>query len=79
MKSHKKVTKKSQKTDVTLTKNMALILEIIKINPYILTNDIADRLNIKRETVSRNLSKLKKIGLITRVGKTKGGYWESTK
>ncbi len=55
---------------------MALVLEIIKNDPYILTSDIAVQLNIKRETVSRSISKLKKLGFITRVGKTKGGYWK---
>ena len=58
---------------------MATVLDIIKNDPYILTSDIADQLNIKRETMSRIISKLKKLGFITRVGKTKGGHWKTNK
>ncbi len=52
------------------------ILNEIKANNSIKTTEIADRLNIARETVSRNIAKLKKCGYITRVGSDKFGHWE---
>ena len=52
------------------------ILNEIKADNSIKTTEIADRLNIARETVSRNIAKLKKFGYITRVGSDKFGHWE---
>lgn len=54
---------------------MYYILEIIKENPYITTIEIAKKLNLKRETISRNISKMRVLGLIKRIGDDKGGYW----
>ncbi len=58
---------------------MVSILEIIKNNPYITTTEVAKQLNLKRETISRNISKMKKLGLIQRIGDDKGGHWDLTK
>ena len=78
-KDHSKVTVKSQKSHSNITKNMNYILEIIKDDPYITTIEIAKKLNLKRETISRNISKMKVLGLIKRIGDDKGGYWSVNK
>lgn len=69
-------TEESQKDKIELSTLAMSILNEIKANNSIKTTEIADRLNIARETVSRNIAKLKKCGYITRVGSDKFGHWE---
>ena len=69
-------TEESQKGKIELSTLAMSILNEIKANNSIKTTEIADRLNIARETVSRNIAKLKKCGYITRVGSDKFGHWE---
>lgn len=58
---------------------MFYILKIVEENPYITTIEIANELKVKRETTSRNISKMKKLGLIERVDEDKGSYWSIIK
>ncbi|MBQ8142644.1 MAG: winged helix-turn-helix transcriptional regulator [Bacilli bacterium] len=69
-------TEESQKGKIELSTLAMSILNEIKADNSIKTTEIADRLNIARETVSRNIAKLKKCGYITRVGSDKFGHWE---
>ena len=69
-------TEESQNGKIELSTLAMSILNEIKANNSIKTTEIANRLNIARETVSRNISKLKKCGYITRVGSDKFGHWE---
>jgi predicted HTH transcriptional regulator len=39
-------------------------------------DQLAEKLNVTRRTIIRDIEKLKKAGVIKRVGPDKGGYWE---
>ena len=79
-----KITEESQKNhrsieesqNIDLNELTRKILDLIVKNNKIKTLEIASLLNVSRETVSRNISKLKEKGIITRVGSDKYGYWK---
>ena len=52
------------------------ILEIISKDVFVTISDISKSLDISTTAVENNISKLKKKGLLKRVGPAKGGYWE---
>ena len=53
------------------------IYDIIKENPYISTKDISETIgNITADGVRYHINKLKKLGVLERVGADKGGYWK---
>lgn len=60
-KDHSKITEDSQKDYNNLTELMINILSMVKEKPFITTTEIANELNVKRETISRNISKLKNL------------------
>jgi len=55
------------------------IFDIIKENSKISMTEIAEKLNISRDTVKEYINKLKKKEIIRRVGTTKAGHWEIIK
>ncbi len=52
-----------------------MIYDIVKDN-RITQAELADRYNVNRETIKRDLKKLKELNLIKRIGPAKGGHWE---
>ena len=52
-----------------------IIYDIVKDN-RITQAELADRYNVNRETIKRDLEKLKELNLIKRIGPAKGGHWE---
>jgi ATP-dependent DNA helicase RecG len=52
------------------------ILNLIRIDNKISTFQLAEKLNITRRTIHRDLDKLKAKGLLERIGPDKGGYWK---
>ena len=52
------------------------ILNFIKRNPNISTSDIALKIGISKRNIEVNISKLKELGLLTRIGQNKGGHWK---
>ncbi len=56
--------------------NEAKILDLISKNRYITYVELAHRLDITEKSIYMNIEKLRKKGLIKRVGPAKGGYWE---
>jgi Fic family protein len=58
-----------------LTDNQKLILEQIKLNNKISATKLADAVGISKRKIEENLAKLKSMGILTRVGGTRG-YWE---
>ena len=73
----KKVTANvTQNVTVKLTKNQKKILELVKENPVILQEEIATKLGVARETVSRNMTKLQSMNLLEHVGADKNGCWK---
>ncbi len=52
------------------------IIELIQLNSAITIVSLAKNIGVSQTAIENNLSKLKKYGLITRVGPAKGGYWQ---
>ena len=48
----------------------------IKANLFIKTHEIADQMQLSQRTVENAIAKLKKAGLLKRIGPDKGGHWE---
>ena len=48
----------------------------IKSNNSISIDQLAEKLNVTRRTIIRNIEKLKQKSKIQRVGSDRGGYWE---
>ena len=51
-------------------------MRLIKENTLITTSEIAEKVGVTPKGVEWNIGKLKKEGLIKRVGPDKGGHWE---
>ena len=51
------------------------ILSIMKQNPFIIREDLANKLGISLATLKRELTSLRKEGYITRSGSDKNGQW----
>jgi len=62
-----------------LTENQVKILELISDNPHITKKEMLDHLDIGKTAIDNNISKLKSLNLIKRVGSDKSGHWEVTK
>lgn len=54
------------------------VYDIIHQNPKSTVNDICEQLSIKERQVYKHISLLKSLGIITRVGSNKTGYWKVT-
>lgn len=52
------------------------ILEIIEETPHASRKNIAERIGISEDGVKKQLTNLKRMGLIERVGAARGGYWK---
>ncbi|MBP5592643.1 MAG: HTH domain-containing protein [Clostridia bacterium] len=62
----------------TITDVEKIIIELIKNDPYISAEKIGIKINKSSRTIQRSLARLKEIGVINRVGGTKG-YWKVIK
>ncbi|MBO7430902.1 MAG: winged helix-turn-helix transcriptional regulator [Spirochaetia bacterium] len=75
-----KITEKSHKSHSKITVNLTRvqqnILEAIAEDNSISQNELAQKLSLARETINRNMKKLKDMGLIKRVGAKKNGHWD---
>ncbi|MEW6040080.1 MAG: winged helix-turn-helix transcriptional regulator [Elusimicrobiota bacterium] len=73
----KEATTTTPKTvEKTREKTREKILRFIKKNPAITTSDIAKKTGLTSKGVEWNISKMKKDGLIKRIGPDKGGHWK---
>lgn len=45
-------------------------------NPNLSYDNLAERLDVDRGTITRNIAKLRKAGILRRVGSKKTGHWE---
>lgn len=76
----KKVTKKlGVKLGVKLGENEIKILKLMEDNKYITTKELSEHIKISTTAVDNNISKLKKKGILKRIGSPRGGYWEVIK
>ncbi len=62
-------------TDV-LTDNQAAIVQLMRKNEHITTNELAGKVKISQRKVKENISKMKEKGMIERFGSAKSGYWK---
>ncbi|MDR0231677.1 MAG: Fic family protein [Dysgonamonadaceae bacterium] len=53
-----------------------IVLDLLKINPTITYEQIAEKINKNRKTVQRTIASLKEKGIISRVGSDKTGSWK---
>lgn len=60
-----------------LSKTEQVVLAAITNNPYIIYQEIADKIKKTPKTVQRTITSLKNRNLISRVGSDKTGHWES--
>jgi Fic family protein len=58
-----------------LTDNQIMIIELMKVNSKISAKKLSNEVGISVRKIEENISKLKKLDLISRVGGTRG-YWE---
>ena len=60
----------------TTQKSTQKILDLIRENPYVTSQEMADSIGIIRRTVAKHIRSLQNQGIIKRVGPDKGGHWE---
>ncbi len=64
---------------IKLTMNQQKIIKLILENPYIVREEISQKVGISITSVSNNLKKLTEKGIIKRLGANKNGYWQILK
>jgi len=62
-----------------LGENEVKIIEVMKENKYATAKELSEHIKISTTAVDNNISKLKKKGILKRIGPAKGGYWEVIK
>ena len=55
------------------------IIELMKSDPMIAIEELAEKCGLTRDGINYNIRKLKNKGVIRRVGPDKGGHWEVIK
>ena len=71
--------KVGEKLGVKLGENEIKILKLMEDNKYITTKELSEHIKISTTAVDNNISKLKKKGILKRIGSDKGGYWKVVK
>ncbi len=64
-------------SNVTTQKTTQKIIDLIKNYPEITQKELAEKCGITSDGIKWQLKKLKKQGIVRRIGPDKGGYWES--
>lgn len=59
-----------------VTVNQQKIIEVIKENPFITQEELAQIIGLSRKSIIQNMKKLQDNGLLKRVGADKNGHWE---
>jgi len=65
-----------QKVGENLTENQNTIIKSMMKNPYISARELSGIIGISQRKIEENISKLKKKGILERIGPAKGGYWK---
>lgn len=71
--TEKKVT---VKVSVKVTVNQQKILDVIKENPFVTQEELAQLIGLSRKSIIQNMKKLQENGLLKRIGADKNGRWE---
>ena len=66
-------------TQKSTQKTTQKILQLIEENNLITTIEMADKLEISRSAVAKQMAKLKNQGIVVRIGSDKSGKWEIIK
>ena len=74
--SEKTTEKNAVSSGKTTEKTTEKIVRLMKANPYITNQELAEACGITEDGVYWNTKKLKKNNRIRRIGGDKGGYWE---
>ncbi len=59
-----------------LVENQKKIIKLIKDNSAISKKELSHKIGISTTAIDKNISQLKKKGLLRRIGPDKGGHWE---
>jgi ATP-dependent DNA helicase RecG len=73
------IEKWTKKLGEKLGENEIKIIELMKENKYVTTKELSGHIKISTTAIDKNISKLKKKGIVKRIGPAKGGYWEIIK
>ena len=73
------IEKWTKKLGEKLGENEVKIIELMKENKYVTTKELSGHIKISTTAIDKNISKLKKKGILKRIGPAKGGYWEVIK
>ncbi len=68
--------KKQEKVREKLEKSSGKVLELLISKPNMTIPQLAEELHLTTRAIEKQLASLKKKGAITRIGPTKGGYWQ---
>jgi ATP-dependent DNA helicase RecG len=68
--------KVGEKVGESLSKNQRLIVKSMVENPNVSAKDLSVVIGISQRKIEENISKLKKKGVLRRIGPAKGGYWK---
>lgn len=67
-----------EKVGEKVTENQRAILDSMTANTTITARELSQIVGISERKIKENISKLKKRGLLRRIGPDKGGRWETT-
>jgi len=73
------VTDNADNVTGNVTETQHKILELLEQRPDISQSELAQLVGIHRVNINRNMQQLVRLGLITRVGSDRKGYWKITK
>jgi ATP-dependent DNA helicase RecG len=71
--------KVGRKRGENLGKTEVEILELISKDKFVTIEELAEKIDLGTTAIENNISKLKKKGLLKRIGPAKGGHWEIIK
>jgi ATP-dependent DNA helicase RecG len=74
-KTTQKTTRKTTQKTTQKTSTQQHIMDIIQQNSKITRKQLSENIDKSESTVKEHLAKMKKQGLIKRIGPPKGGYW----
>ncbi|GHV30490.1 hypothetical protein FACS1894177_03160 [Bacteroidia bacterium] len=75
-KSAESAEKSAEKSAESAEKSAEKMLLLMKQNPNITIRQLIELIGIKERAIINNINKLKKSGLLERIGADKGGYWK---
>jgi ATP-dependent DNA helicase RecG len=79
--SEERVGRKGRKkrSEESLTPNQTQILWLLRQNGRLTARELAEEVRISSRKIEQNIARLKELGLLRRIGPTKGGSWEVLK